>query len=114
MRVLPEIDIQKLPNDVRSALAHLNLELSEGLIFFSNFYYNNCIFLCINLLRFQFFIIYDSLIIKIYLQILNNSNYGIYSFFNLGDITEKGFEKKKRLLLGPYIQAQLNGGIIIF
>lgn len=28
----------------------------------------------------------------------------------LGDITEKGHEKKRRLLLGPYIQAQLNVG----
>lgn len=33
MRVLPEIDIQKLPNDVRFALAQLDLELSEGILF---------------------------------------------------------------------------------
>lgn len=31
-----------------------------------------------------------------------------------GDITEKGYEKKRRLLLGPYIQAQLNIGKFFF
>lgn len=38
MRVLPEIDIKKLPYDVRSALAQLDLELSEGVFLFLIFF----------------------------------------------------------------------------
>ncbi|KAI1731604.1 DMAP1-binding domain-containing protein [Ditylenchus destructor] len=53
MRVLPEIvNLHKLPEHVRTKLAQLELELSEG------------------------------------------------------DITEKGYEKKRRVLLAPYVQAQ--------
>uniref|UniRef100_A0A914CNT1 DMAP1-binding domain-containing protein n=1 Tax=Acrobeloides nanus TaxID=290746 RepID=A0A914CNT1_9BILA len=52
----PEIEISKLPSDVRTRLAKLELELSEG------------------------------------------------------DITQKGYDKKRQLLLAPYIQSQKNGG----
>ncbi|KAI1717933.1 DMAP1-binding domain-containing protein [Ditylenchus destructor] len=53
MRILPEIaNLHKLPEHVRTKLAQLDLELSEG------------------------------------------------------DITEKGYEKKRRVLLAPYVQSQ--------
>lgn len=50
-----DVDISRLPSEVREHLAQLDLELSEG------------------------------------------------------DITQKGYDKKRQLLLGPYMQAQING-----
>lgn len=32
MRVLPEINVKKLPDDIRWQLAQLDLELSEGIL----------------------------------------------------------------------------------
>lgn len=43
MRILPEINIHKLPEDVHSKLAQLELEYSEGLNFDFSYCKNVCI-----------------------------------------------------------------------
>lgn len=80
------MDVSQLPEDVREKLAELELELSEG----------------------------EKIFIDI--QSTDDTQINFTYFHHKGDITQKGYEKKRSRLLAPFINSTTstnnnNGGV---
>uniref|UniRef100_A0A0R3RU70 DMAP-interaction domain-containing protein n=1 Tax=Elaeophora elaphi TaxID=1147741 RepID=A0A0R3RU70_9BILA len=100
------IDVSSLPSDVRERLAQLDLELSEAVddVYFTKPYVNH--------LMYDLLTVVGSIrlicALMVRLLMIRTGTFDNHLSFS-GDITQKGYDKKRNLLLGPYLRIKKDG-----